>query len=241
MTVPVSPAAARPQFFSGRRWDVILVAASGMILLLTLYCLYAGITTVFMHLYYFPIIFLAYRYHGKGVVYSVLLSLVYLAMVVYFQYSQVMELFSAVLRVMSFTGVAAVTAWLSVQLEKEHQELNTTCQFNESIVSNANVWLTVMDSTGKILVWNEAAGDISGYGSDEVLGKNTIWKLLYPDLDYRRKITRTIRIIISEEKIFESFETTIRAKNSEEKIIAWNTRGIADEHGALDPFCGNRD
>lgn len=230
MTVAVFPLAARPQTFTGRRWDVVLVAASGTILLVTFYCLYAGITTVFMHLYYFPIIFLAYRHHGKGVAYAAVLSLLYLVMVVYFQYSQAMELISAVLRVMSFMGVAAVTAWLSIQLANEHRQLCVTNQFNESIISNANVWLTLMDSTGKILVWNEAAGDISGYGADEVVGKNTVWKLLYPDPDYRKKITSTIATIINEEKIFENFETTIRAKKGEEKIISWNTRGIADEH-----------
>ena len=226
----------QPQQYSGRPWDVILIVVSVLILFVTFYCLVTGITTVFMHLYYFPIIFLAYRYHVKGVLYSALLSLLYLGMVVYFQYSQVYELLSGLLRIISFMGVAIVTAWLSIHLEKKQQELCIIGQFNESIVSNAHVWLAVMDSTGKIFVWNKAAEAISGYEAGEVIGKNTIWKQLYPDRDYRKKISDTITTIISQKKIFENFETRIQAKSGEEKLISWNTRAIADAPGTQTRF-----
>ncbi len=219
----------RKHEFSDRPWDVIVIVASGLILVITLYCLATGITTVFMHLYYFPIIYLAYRYLLKGVLYSVGLSLLYFVMVVYFQHSQTDELLSALLRVISFIGVAGVTAWFAIHLENQQQELRIISQFNESIVSNANVWLAVMDSTGKIFVWNKAAEAISGYEAGEVIGKKTIWKQLYPDPEYRKKTADTITTIISQKKIFENFETRIQAKNGEEKIISWNTRAVADE------------
>jgi PAS domain S-box-containing protein len=215
----------------GRLRDLILVAASGFVLLFTFFCLATGITTVFMHLYYFPIILLAHRYHVRGVLYSAVLSLLYLGMVVFFQFSQANELAGAFLRVLSFIGVAAVTAWLSMELDKKQQELRTISRFNDSIISNANVLLAVMDATGKILVWNDAAEAISGYRSGEVLGKNAIWKQLYPDADYRRKITSTLSPIISEKKFLENFETIIRAKNGDLKSISWNTRALSDEPG----------
>ena len=80
-------------------------------------------------------------------------------------------------------------------------------------------------------MWNKAAEAISGYEAGEVIGKNTIWKQLYPDRDYRKKISDTITTIISQKKKFENFETRILAKNGEEKLISWNTRAIADEPG----------
>ena len=223
--------ADKPLSRSARYWDGILVAASGIILLITFYCLATGITTVFMHLYYFPIILMAYRYKAKGVLYSSILSLLYMGMVAFFQFSQTLEIISALFRVMSFIGVAAVTAWLSIHLERQQQELRIISQFNESIVSNANVWLTVMDSTGRIIVWNKAAETISGYAGSEVIGDKTIWRQVYPDANYRKKITSTIATIISQNKVFENFETTIRAKDGQLKIISWNTRAIIEEPG----------
>ncbi len=214
-----------------RPGELVLVAASGLVLLITFYCLATGITTVFMHLYYFPIIILAHRYHVRGIFYSVVLSLLYLAMVAVFQFSQTGEMAGALLRVVSFIGVAAVTAWLSMELDKKQQELVTVSRFNESIISNANVLIAVMDETGKILAWNEAAEGITGYGSAEVMGKNIIWKALYPDKDYRKKLTGTITTIIGENRFLENFETTIRAKNGEQKSISWNTRAISSEPG----------
>ncbi|MDO9035194.1 MAG: hypothetical protein Q7U51_08340 [Methanoregula sp.] len=112
--VLIKPGEVAVSKMSERYWDIIIIITSGIILLFTFYCLLAGITTVFMHLYYFPVILLAYRYQKKGVAYSVILSLLYFFMVVWFQHSQVIEISGALLRVLSFTGVAIVVGYLSI-------------------------------------------------------------------------------------------------------------------------------
>jgi PAS domain S-box-containing protein len=96
--------------------------------------------------------------------------------------------------------------------------------FRESIIDNANVLITVLDSKGKILVWNLAAETITGYVRDEVIGTHEVWKWLYPDADYRRNVTKQITSIITSRKYFEDFETTIVTKSGEKRIILWNTR-----------------
>ncbi|MDO8873536.1 MAG: PAS domain S-box protein, partial [Methanoregula sp.] len=96
--------------------------------------------------------------------------------------------------------------------------------FRESIINNANVLITVLDSKGKILVWNMAAETITGYLRNEVIGTRDVWKWLYPDADYRRNVTRQITSIITTRKYFEDFETTIVTKSGEKRIILWNTR-----------------
>lgn len=221
---------------SDHYWVIAILVTSGIILLLTLFCLWEGITTIFMHLYYIPIILLAYHYQKKGVAYSVLLSLAYLAMVVYFEYSKSIEIFGAVLRVCSFILVAVVVSFLSINLKTKNKEYRALSEFNQGIVSNANVWLSVLDEKGKILVWNKAAEDISGFASGEVIGRNNIWKQLYPDREYRSEITQTIKTIIDEKRVFENFVTVITAKNGERKTIAWNTRAIPGEVGTPDHF-----
>jgi PAS domain S-box-containing protein len=105
-------------------------------------------------------------------------------------------------------------------------EQRKTEAFRESIINNANVLITVLDSKGKILVWNMAAETITGYLRNEVIGTRDIWKWLYPDADYRRSVTKQITSIITSRKYFEDLETTIVTKSGEQRIILWNTRQI---------------
>ena len=103
--------------------------------------------------------------------------------------------------------------------------------FQESVITNARVWLSVLDPNGNILLWNTAAEEISGYFSDDVVGQKGIWKKIYPDKEYRKKIADTITRIIREKKYLENFETTILSKQGTQKVISWNTRGISDAQG----------
>ncbi|MFH0967528.1 MAG: PAS domain S-box protein, partial [Methanobacteriota archaeon] len=76
--------------------------------------------------------------------------------------------------------------WASIQ---KNYDLSL---FFESIIMNAKLWMTFLDLNRNVVIWNKAAVEISGYSSDEVLGNNTIWKWIYPDPDYRRRITEKI-------------------------------------------------
>lgn len=221
---------------SERNWEILIIVSSSVISLLTFYCLLVGVTTVFTHLYYFPIILLAYRYQKKGVIYSLVLSTSYILMVFLLQYSNTVEICGALLRVLCFTGVAVVVAYLSIILSRKQQDFFNISLFNESIISNANVWLTVLDTQGNIVTWNRAAEDISGYSSEEVIGKNSIWKQLYPDSNYRKQITGIITTITREKQFFTNFETVIVTKDGGSKTISWNTRVIPHEQGVLDLF-----
>jgi len=122
--------------------------------------------------------------------------------------------------------------------ERKHGEeaLHHLTEFQESVITNARVWLSVLDLKGTILMWNTAAAEISGYRSDEVIGTNTIWKMLYPEQEYRKQVTTTINRIIREKKYLENFETVIRTKEGNEKIISWNTKGIPDATGKISDY-----
>lgn len=101
--------------------------------------------------------------------------------------------------------------------------------FRESIIDNAHILIAVLSPGGTIEVWNKAAEMITGYSAAEVIGKTDIWKRLYPDKEYRRKITGKISAIISQQNFFENLETTILTKNGARRIISWNTRQIGSE------------
>jgi len=121
--------------------------------------------------------------------------------------------------------------------EKQVQEsLRKMQQFQESVIANANIWIAVLSRDSTILVWNDAAEAISGYKKSEVIGKKTVWKQLYPDMDYRRKVTGEIRRVIGRDQYLENFETEIYCADGTKKVIVWNTRGLRDNEGAISGY-----
>jgi PAS domain S-box-containing protein len=116
-----------------------------------------------------------------------------------------------------------VSVGMDITAEREAKE------FGESIIDNAHVLITVLGSKGKILIWNKAAEAITGYPPEEVIGRNDIWRKLYPDAEYRRGITQKTARIIAERNYFENLETTILTKNGEKRILSWSTRQIGTD------------
>jgi PAS domain S-box-containing protein len=361
----MNPTAPSPFSLSETWWRGIILALSLTVLLFSIWCLTQGITTIFMHLYYFPIVLLAYHYRWKGFGLATLLALAYLGLVIVFNPGQSDVILGAFYRFLVFVGIAAVIAYLSDRLaqarstmqqsaelrdrylslapaivlaldrdgaitflskhggeileciqddaigklwieqflpEKErervkkifsqlmagqieqnrivenlvmtcggvekiirwhntvlHDEkgeisgilgfgediteekwrqdtLNKMQQFQESVITNANVWISVLEPDGTLLVWNDAAEAISGYKKTGVLGKRTVWKQLYPDNEYRKKVTGDIQRIISRDTFLENFETEIRCADGTKKIIVWNTRGQRDTKGAITSY-----
>ena len=346
-------------------WRGIILALSLTVLLISVWCLTLGITTVFMHLYYFPIVLLAYHYRWKGFGLATLLALAYLGMVIIFDPNQTEVILGGFYRFLVFVGIAAVIAYLSDRIttsqtnlqqsaeirdrylslapaiilildrngaitylnkkggeilqcrpddvdgknwadlflpEKDRDrvkrvfsELITglaepnrvfenpvlTCggtekiirwyntvlhdengtitgtlgfgediteerwaqetlremqQFQESVIANANVWISVLEPDGTLLVWNDAAEAISGYKKTGVLGKRTVWKQLYPDNEYRKKVTGEIQRVIGRDSYLEDFETEIRCADGTKKTIVWNTRGLRDNNRATTSY-----
>lgn len=350
---------------TGRMWQALILSLSVFIIILTIWCLTHGITTIFMHLYYFPIVLIAYHYRWKGFGLATLLALVYLGLVLVLDTGQPDVILGAGYRFLVFVGIAAVIAYLSGRLalekrsaqesteirerylslapaiilaldrngaitylnrnggeileckpeevtgiswfnhflpekdrkrvkevysqlmagqagpnrvvenpvltrggtekiirwyntvlhdeggavagtlgygaditdEKRAQDsLRKMQQFQESVITNANVWISVLTRNGTLRIWNEAAEVISGYKKSGVVGKNTVWKQLYPDDEYRKKVTREIQRIIKRDTYLENFETVIRCADGSSKTIVWNTRGLKDSDGAITSY-----
>jgi PAS domain S-box-containing protein len=101
-------------------------------------------------------------------------------------------------------------------------------QYLHSVISDADVWLDVLDHEGNVQIWNKAAERISGYSREEVVGDGRIWEWLYPDEPYRREVKA--KAIIEQGKIEENFQTRIRCKDGQIRTISWNSRNLLDDH-----------
>lgn len=222
MTISGLPGFQMPE----RMWQAAILAISGAVIILTVWYMEQGITTVFMHLYYIPIVLLAYHYRKKGIIPCVLLSLFYFTSTVISDVNNLAEIESAFFRVLIFIAIAVLVAYLSENLRDAKDNLEKSMEIQQGILQNANVWLIVLDKDGRIHKWNRAAEEMSGYTASEVVGKNTIWKLIYPEKDYRKEITRKISEIITKNNYLENLRTTITCRDGSKKIILWNTHEL---------------
>jgi len=111
--------------------------------------------------------------------------------------------------------------------------IRTFGQFSDSIVENVNVWLDVYDRNLNIVVWNKVAEEISGYSREEVVGHGRIWGWSYPDEEYRNAIMTKSASLAEKNETLEYFETRMRCKNGETKIMSWNSRSLVDENSTV--------
>ena len=114
-------------------------------------------------------------------------------------------------------------------IKKAEEEINKLSQFHENIIDNANVWLSVIDPQSKIIIWNKAAENITGFSRDEVIGHNKIWDWLQP-ADNLVNIKRNSKMNLESggNILTENFEKTIVRKDGEKRTISWNSRMLYD-------------
>jgi diguanylate cyclase (GGDEF)-like protein/PAS domain S-box-containing protein len=133
-------------------------------------------------------------------------------------------------------GFVAVTALALYALIRRHlatedaqsEALVALDQFRASVIDDAAIWINALDDQARITLWNRTAEQISGYTREEVLGNASIWAWLYPDPKYRADIAAKASTVLSEGSEIIGFETEIRCKSGEIKVIAWNSRPLMD-------------
>ena len=106
-------------------------------------------------------------------------------------------------------------------------------EFQHMMLESSAFWLNMLDKDGHISLWNRAAENISGYLKEEVLGKKTIWELLYPKEEYRTFIFAKALEIINTGKELVDFETTIVTREGENVTLSWNTHNVKDSNGEV--------
>ncbi|MFO8058616.1 MAG: PAS domain S-box protein [bacterium] len=127
------------------------------------------------------------------------------------------------------SGITGISRDITERREAE-ERIRELSQFQEKVIDSAMVWLNVLDTEANVVLWNRAAEMISGYSKEEVIGHDKIWEWLYPDPEYRRQITDKAKDIIEAGQVVEDFETVIRRKDGEKRIISWNSRNLTDKN-----------
>ncbi|MCH8497750.1 MAG: diguanylate cyclase [Marinobacter sp.] len=118
---------------------------------------------------------------------------------------------------------------------QDHQraEILALSQFRESVIDNASIWINVLDPEGRVVLWNRAAEQISGYRFDQVRGSNRIWEWLYPDVEYRNQIWSVAAEILAAGREVDHFESEILTADGRTRVISWHSRRFYDSQGRV--------
>jgi PAS domain S-box-containing protein len=111
-------------------------------------------------------------------------------------------------------------------------ELRELRQFKEAVFES-DLWVNVLDPEGNVVEMNETAADILGYPTDEIVGNDAVWEWLYPDEDYRAEMRAVTEEVLNGERRLEGFETTIRTRSGERRVISWFSYGLTDDDGEI--------
>ena len=112
-------------------------------------------------------------------------------------------------------------------MEKMEERLHQSNAFLNNLIKSAVDGIIASDMTGEILIFNDAACEISGYEVAEVIGKRDIRKM-YPD-DGAANIMKMLRSDAYGEKgTLRSFRTEIQKKTGEKIPISLNAAIVYD-------------
>jgi len=143
-------------------WLFIVVNTTILAVLINILSLHYGNNPVAPHLLYIPIIIASYWYPEKGIIFSVLVSAMYLGMVWFFTGGLMDNLTAAFIICIVLVGVATVTSSLSSHMRKNELKYRGIFKYSEAGVGLVNL------SSLSIKEVNERFASLLGYNRDEL-------------------------------------------------------------------------
>jgi PAS domain-containing protein len=142
----------------------ILAGLTAAVTVINLLALEQGISVVFSHFFYLPIILAGYWYPRWGVVFSTCVALMYAAMALLAGPHESLLGITVISRCIIFIMTGAVVAYLSSNLRISEQQLHDIIEFLPDPTF-------AIDKDGRVIAWNRAIEDLTGTRKEEMLGR----------------------------------------------------------------------
>ena len=215
-----------------RVWQAAIITLSVAVVILTLWCLSHGITIVFMHLYYFPIVLLAYHYRWKGFGLATLLALAYLGLVLLFDTGQPDVILGAFYRFLVFVGIAAVIAYLSEQLVRALSDQQRSTEIRDRYLSLAPAIILMLDRNGTITLLNKKGCSILACSFEKVEGRS--WVDTFIREEERERVRSVYSNLLSGNLApYSMIEGEVVTGTGTRRFIRWYNTVIRDAGGAI--------
>jgi len=184
-----------------------------------------GTEVVFSHFFYIPIALVGFWW-GKRVVWVAALFGGLLLASRFLSGMSASHL-SDIVRTMMFVAVGLTVGFLREHALRLEGTLRETRDYLDSLIHCANAPIVVCDKDGKVSLFNPAFERLTGYRSDELMGKPLTSVLnMSPEERSRQKIEQDI-----EGKPCEPTEMRIRCKDGKERILLWSTANVYATEG----------
>ena len=149
----------------------VLAILTVFIVLLTLFSLFNNVQVLFTHVYYLPIILASFWYQRKGVVYTVVLALFYLAAVFTLLSITTEVLFVSVGRALVFLLISLVICLLSRAISRQQEEIMESEKKIRTVWEHIQAGIIIVDAqTHQIISANPEAERLTGYKESEMVG-----------------------------------------------------------------------
>lgn len=158
---------SKNQRFASDRHLLLILISSLLACLANAIALSDGVTALFPHLFYIPIILASYWYPRRGVAFTAVLGVVYLSLVLLLASDATGAPIVAFARVVVFLAVSGVIAALSSSLRREEERYR-------SIFEHTGSATAILDSECRIRETNSEMKKILGYPGDEMEGRNMV-------------------------------------------------------------------
>jgi PAS domain S-box-containing protein len=158
----------RPHVLTG-----LIIVISVITLVLNGYGLIFGMTSVLPHLFYIPVILMAYFFPRRGIFFSLVISAAYCSMTFFIDPVIPGQLLSAGGRVIMIILIAAFVSFLTTRLQESEQKFRGVAERSSDII-----FLT--DREGKATYVSPSFGKILGINPAEITGKHPD-NFIHPD------------------------------------------------------------
>ncbi|WP_421909588.1 PAS domain S-box protein [Methanolacinia petrolearia] len=209
-----------------------------LIFVISLQMLSRGITFVFPHLFYIPILISAYYYPKKGIYAAAGISLFYVIPVIFFFSGDIIVIFSALIRMLMFIVIAALVSYLVERSLGNQEENEHLMEFQNRIIENPRVMVTVSDSENQIIIWNKGAENITGYPKSEVLGRSDIWRQILSDNEDIEELKSRIRKIKSNLGNIDGIPLPLVRKDGEIRYVVVSLQAMNSKQEDISKILG---
>jgi diguanylate cyclase (GGDEF)-like protein len=114
-----------------KHWQFYSAVTSVIAVLVSVYCLTEGITGIFVHLYYIPIIILSYRYRERGVLCSLFLVMVYLLLIFFYFPGDMDVIIEGAIRGFALMAISFIISALASRIQTHVDALQMEIQEHE--------------------------------------------------------------------------------------------------------------
>ncbi len=188
-----------------RKRFLITAAATVLAFVLNIIGLLYGITVVLPNLLYLPVILAGYWYPRRGILFSIIVGVLYGIIAFTFDIPGIPDILAIVSRMAIIVVIGAVVSLLSQKLTGSEQQLHDIIDF----LPDATF---AIDRNGRIIAWNRAIEEMTGKTKAEMLSRDN-HEYALPFYGERRPMLAGL-LILDEERPEEKYPSITRERGN---------------------------